>query len=126
MKLTAKGEPNCTAKLLPQLYSELRHPAAQRLARERPGRTLQATALVREAWLRLDHTGNHRWNGRAHFFAAAEAMRRILADNARRKQRVRHGGDCERGEMDDLEIAAPLPDDDLWCSQNEIKSSRMR
>lgn len=99
---------------MPQLYTELRRLAAQRLAHERPGQTLQATALVHEAWLRLDNTGNHRWNGRAHFFAAAaEAMRRILVDNARRKQRLKHGGDCERVEMEADELCAPIPDDDL-------------
>ena len=106
--------PNSSAELLPTLYAELRQLAATRLARERPGQTLQATALVHEAWLRLDNTGNHRWNGRAHFFAAAaEAMRRILVDNARRKQRCKHGGNSERVPIDTLEIAAPLPDDEL-------------
>jgi RNA polymerase sigma factor (TIGR02999 family) len=106
--------PNSSAELLPLLYTELRQLAAHRLAHERPGQTLQATALVHEAWLRLDHNGDHRWNGRAHFFAAAaEAMRRILIDNARRKLRSKNGGGCERMELDAMDIAAPLPDDEL-------------
>jgi RNA polymerase sigma factor (TIGR02999 family) len=106
--------PNSSGELLPQLYAELRKLAAHRLARERPGQTLQATALVHEAWLRLENSPNQKWNGRAHFFAAAaEAMRRILVDNARRKQRLKHGGGGERVEIEAVELAAPLPDEQL-------------
>ena len=101
-------------ELLPQLYAELRKLAARRLARERPGQTLQATALVHEAWLRLQNSDNHPWNGRAHFFAAAaEAMRRILVDNARRKQRLKNGGQLERVEIQTEELASPIPDEEL-------------
>jgi RNA polymerase sigma factor (TIGR02999 family) len=113
-----RGEPRTAEQLLPLVYAELRHLAAQKLSRERPGQTLQATALVHEAWLRLvgsEQEGNEpRWDGHRHFFgAAAEAMRRILIENARRKARVRHGGGGERVSLDEVEIASPLPDDDL-------------
>jgi RNA polymerase sigma factor (TIGR02999 family) len=103
------GDPHAAAQLLPLVYDELRRLAAQRLARENPGQTLQATALVHEAYLRLigDERGQH-WDGRSHFFAAAaEAMRRILIDNARRKNRPKHGGDRRRVTGD---VAAPRPE----------------
>jgi RNA polymerase sigma factor (TIGR02999 family) len=91
-----------TETLLPVVYAELRKLAAQKMAREKPGQTLQPTSLVHEAFLRLVGNGKEQWHGTPHFFAAAaEAMRRILIENARRKQRVRHGGDLERVEMDD-------------------------
>ena len=109
-------------EILPLLYTELRKLAAQRLARERPGQTLQATALVHEAWLRLDNTGAHQWNGRAHFFAAAaEAMRRILVDNARHKLRVKHGGGAESVSLEDMEIAAPMSDGDLLALDEALQ-----
>jgi RNA polymerase sigma factor (TIGR02999 family) len=103
------GDPHAAAQLLPLVYDELRRLAAQRLARENPGQTLEATALVHEAYLRLigDERGQH-WDGRSHFFAAAaEAMRRILIDNARRKIRPKHGGDRRRVAGD---VAAPKPE----------------
>jgi RNA polymerase sigma factor (TIGR02999 family) len=105
-------------ELLPLVYTELRHLAAQKLSKEKPGQTLQATALVHEAWLRLvgaEQEGNEpRWDGRRHFFgAAAEAMRRILVERARHKARVRHGGGCERVDVDQVELACALPDEDL-------------
>ena len=104
-------------QLLPLDYDELRKLAAARLAHEKPGQTLQATALVHEAYLRLagGAQAGKTWDGRGHFFAAAaEAMPRILVDAARRKQRLRHGGDLERDELDDdLEIAAPEFREDL-------------
>jgi RNA polymerase sigma factor (TIGR02999 family) len=94
------GDPRAAAQLLPLVYDELRRLAAQKLAQERPGQTLQATALVHEAYLRLVGTGGPSWDCRGHFFAAAaEAMRRILVENARRKQRLKHGGDLKRVEM---------------------------
>ncbi len=95
------GDPNAAGKLLPLVYEELRKLAAQRLAQERPGQTLQATALVHEAYLRLvDGERPGGWNGRGHFFgAAAEAMRRILVDNARRKGAEVHGGGRQRVEL---------------------------
>ena len=96
-----RGEPKAAEELLPLVYDELRRLAASKMASELPGQTLQPTALVHEAWLRL--TGSeHRWNGRTHFFAtAAEAMRRILVDNARRKRPRRHGGQMARVDVDD-------------------------
>ena len=88
------GDPRAAEELLPLVYDELRQLAAVKLAREKPGQTLQPTALVHEAYLRVVGPKDHGWDGRAHFFAAAaEAMRRILIDNARRKARLRHGGD---------------------------------
>src|SRR5437588_9039689 len=89
------GDPHAAAQLLPLVYNELRMLAAQRLAQEKPGQTLQATALVHEAYLRLvGEKPNRHWDRRGHFFAAAgEAMRRILVENARRKKRGKHGGD---------------------------------
>src|SRR5262245_38274666 len=97
------GDPHAAAELLPLVYDELRRLAGQRLARENPGQTLEATALVHEAYLRLVASGDasaprdQHWHGRGHFFAAAaEAMRRILIDNARRKNRPKHGGDHRR------------------------------
>jgi RNA polymerase sigma factor (TIGR02999 family) len=98
------------AELLPLVYEELRKLAAAKLARENPGQTLQATALVHEAYLRL--AGDQRFDGRGHFFAAAaEAMRRILVDAARRKKAAKHGGDRGREGLDG--VAAPIPDDEL-------------
>src|ERR1700732_290400 len=89
-----QGDPQAAEQLLPLVYNELRKLAAQRLAQEKPGQTLQATALVHDAYLRLVGADSaQHWNSRGHFFAAAaEAMRRILIDNARRKRRVKHGG----------------------------------
>jgi RNA polymerase sigma factor (TIGR02999 family) len=108
-----RGEPRAAEELLPLVYTELRRLAAQKLSRENPAQTLQATALVHEAWLRLVHE-QYRFNGRRHFFlAAAEAMRRILVENARRKQSLKHGGHLQRVDATDLDIASPLPDDQL-------------
>jgi RNA polymerase sigma factor (TIGR02999 family) len=110
-----QGDPHAASQLLPLVYEELRHLAAQKLAHEAPGQTLQATALVHEAYVRLvDVEKAARWNSRGHFFAAAaEAMRRILVENARRKHRHKHGGGRARVELDGIEIAAPTPSDDL-------------
>ena len=109
-----RGEAQSSAELLPLVYDELRHMAAHKLSRERPGQTLQATSLVHEAWLRIAGSHNQPWDGKTHFFAAAaEAMRRILVENARRKQRLKHGGGCQRVEVDTVDLACPLPDDDL-------------
>ena len=105
-----RGDPQAAGQLLPLVYDELRRLAAQKLAQEKPGQTLQATALVHEAYLRLlDSERGQDWNGRGHFFAAAaEAMRRILVDNARRKRRPKHGGDQKRLPLD--AIALPVED----------------
>jgi RNA polymerase sigma factor (TIGR02999 family) len=109
-----QGDPQAAEQLLPLVYDELRMLAAQRLAQEKPGQTLQATALVHEAYLRLVGVdGTQRWNSRGHFFsAAAEAMRRILIDSARRKRRVKHGGDHNRVDLDqDCSVADAVSDD---------------
>src|ERR1700757_1958073 len=105
-----QGDPHAAEQLLPLVYDGLRQLAAQKLAQEKPGQTLQATALVHDAYLRLvDVEKAQHWNSRGHFFAAvAEAMRRILVDNARRKQRPKHGGQRQRVELDDV---VRLPDD---------------
>ncbi len=105
-----RGDPRAAEQLLPLVYEELRRLAARRLAQEKPGQTLQATALVHEAYLRLlDAERGRDWNSRGHFFAAAaEAMRRILVDNARRKRRPKHGGDQERIPLD--AVALPVED----------------
>lgn len=109
------GDPLAADQLLPMVYEELRKLAAAKMAQEMPGQTLQATALVHEAWLRLGGMETPQaWNSRGHFFgAAAEAMRRILVDAARRKGRRRHGGGLERVPVDEIEIAAALPEDRL-------------
>jgi RNA polymerase sigma factor (TIGR02999 family) len=115
-----QGEAKAASRLLPLVYDELRRLAAQKLAQERPGQTLQATALVHEAYLRLvaspgntSGEGSH-WDGRRHFFAAAaEAMRRILIENARRKQRRKHGGGRQGQELEADLVAAPEPDEQL-------------
>ncbi len=109
-----QGQPHAAEELLPVVYTELRRLAAHKLAQERPGQTLQATALVHEAWLRLTESGGQTWKDRAHFFgAAAEAMRRILVEVARRKQARKRGGAGARVDLDGLEIAAPIPDERL-------------
>jgi RNA polymerase sigma factor (TIGR02999 family) len=110
-----EGEPSAAEALLPLVYDELRNLAAQRMAQENPGQTLQATALVHEAYLRLvDVEQRQRWDGRGHFFAAAaEAMRRILVERARRKKAVKHGGGRQRVDAATAAIVAPESDDDL-------------
>ena len=107
--------------LLPLVYDELRHLAAARLALERPGQTLQATALVHEAWLRLAGAGQEHWQGRRHFFgAAAEAMRRILTENARRKRRPKHGGELQRVDLAQIELPSPMPDEELLALDSAL------
>jgi RNA polymerase sigma factor (TIGR02999 family) len=109
------GDVRAAEHLLPLVYNELRKLAAQRLAREKPGQTLQATALVHEAYVRLVEVdeSNH-WDSRGHFFAAAaEAMRRILVDQARRKRRPKHGGDRRRIDFDDALSVCPEANDDV-------------
>jgi RNA polymerase sigma factor (TIGR02999 family) len=108
-----QGNPNAAEELLPLVYDELKKLAAQKMAQEAPGHTLQPTALVHEAWLRLmGDDKQNRFQNRAHFFsAAAESMRRILIDRARRKRAARHGGDQERVELEELNLSA-IPEDD--------------
>jgi RNA polymerase sigma factor (TIGR02999 family) len=110
-----QGDPHAAAQLLPLVYDELRKLAAQKMAQEAPGQTFQATALVHEAYLRLvDVEEAQHWNSRGHFFAAAaEAMRRILIEQARRKRRPKHGGDRRRIDLDDAQSVAEAPCDDL-------------
>jgi RNA polymerase sigma factor (TIGR02999 family) len=119
LEAAQQGDPTAAEQLLPLVYEELRRLAAQKMARESPGHTLQPTALVHEAWLRLTGNSNQKWDGRSHFFgAAAEAMRRILIDRARRKQAQRHGGGELPVVLDQVEIAAPEKDED-WLRLNE-------
>ncbi|MCO6042749.1 ECF-type sigma factor [Aeoliella sp. ICT_H6.2] len=110
-----RGDPSAADELLPLVYDELRRLAAARLSQEKPGQTLQATALVHEAYLRLvKGNPDQNWNGRAHFFgAAAEAMRRIMVENARRRARIKRGGNRKWEELDISSIAAPQECDDL-------------
>jgi RNA polymerase sigma factor (TIGR02999 family) len=108
------GDPTAADQLLPLVYDELRRLAAAKIAQEKPGQTLQPTALVHEAWLRLVGSENQLWENRAHFFAAAaEAMRRILIEKARRRQRLRHGGGQERVDLDEIATIAPESDERL-------------
>jgi RNA polymerase sigma factor (TIGR02999 family) len=112
-----QGDPHASEQLLPLVYNELRELAAQKLAQEKPGQTLQATALVHEAYLRLvDVATAPHWDSRGHFFAAAaEAMRRILIDNARRKQAEKHGGGWQRHELLEAELAIDSTGDELFA-----------
>jgi RNA polymerase sigma factor (TIGR02999 family) len=115
LQAVEQGDPHAAERLLPLVYDELRLLAAQKLAREAPGQTLDATALVHEAYLRLVGPGEEQpWDSRGHFFAAAaEAMRRILVETARRKGRRKHGGDRGRRELDPSAVAAPEVSEDL-------------
>jgi len=108
------GDVKAVNELLPLVYEELRRLAAQKMSQERPGQTLQPTALVHEAYLRLVGSEDQNWSGRTHFYnAAAEAMRRILVDNARRKQRIKHGGGQQKVSLTDADPAIIGPSDDL-------------
>lgn len=110
----ARRESRSAAELLPLVYDELRHLAAHRLAQEQHAHTLQPTALVHEAWLKLAGANEQTWQGRQHFYAAAaESMRRILVDRARRRHTVKRGGGMDAVELDESEIAAPLGDEML-------------
>ena len=109
-----QGDAKVENELLPLVYEELRRLAAQKMSQELPGQTLQATALVHEAYVRLVGQQVQDWNGRTHFFtAAAQAMRRILIDNARRKQRLKHGGGHQKIDLQDIQPAIKAPSDDL-------------
>lgn len=109
-----RGEGHSSEELLPLVYEELRRLAAWHMAKEQPGQTLQATALVHEAWLRVSGDQNQHWDSRRHFFAAAaENMRRILVDRARRKQAVRHGGGLHRTELDEVTLPTAVSDDEV-------------
>jgi RNA polymerase sigma factor (TIGR02999 family) len=111
-----QGDPAAADQLLPLVYEELRKLAAHRMANEAAGQTLQPTALVHEAWLRLVGEQNPKFANRAHFFAAAaEAMRRILIDNARRKRAVRHGGGQQRVDVEQVQLVSPTHEDQLFA-----------
>lgn len=112
LQAVGQGDGRASEELLPLVYNELRQLAAARMAQEAAGQTLQPTALVHEAWLRLVGDGDRTWQNRAHFFgAAAEAMRRIMIENARRKSRLKRGGGQARLNIEDLELAGTTPDD---------------
>lgn len=114
LEAAQQGDPTAADQLLPLVYEELRRLAAHKMANEAAGQTLQPTALVHEAWLRLVGNEKQKWDGRAHFFAAAaEAMRRILIDRARRKRAVRHGGNQQRLDIQEDDLASPTDDDQL-------------
>ena len=117
------GDPNATEELLPLLYEELRRLAALRLAEEKPGQTLQATALVHEAYVRLvGGPSDQQWNSRGHFFAAAaEAMRRILVEQSRRKNRVRHGGELRRVDFDSQLQISDVADKNLLALDEALQ-----
>ena len=117
-----RGEPGAAEELLPLVYDELRRLAAQNLSHEKPGQTLQATALVHEAWLRLVRKDERKWNGSRHFFyAAAQAMRRILTENARRKHRLIHGGQMQRVNLEDIAPASPMKPDELLALDEALE-----
>jgi len=116
------GDAKAADELLPLVYEELRKLASYKMANEAPGQTLQPTALVHEAWLRLSGNQNQKWDGRGHFFAAAaEAMRRILIDKARRKKALRHGGELHRTEVDLGNLTAPAEDDELLAVNEALE-----
>ncbi|MCH8995016.1 MAG: hypothetical protein IH959_08650 [Chloroflexi bacterium] len=123
-----QGDPSATEQLLPLVYEELRKLAAARLSQESPDQTLQATALVHEAYLRLVDTEKaQHWDSRGHFFAAAaESMRRILVDQARRKQTERRGGGLKRHALEHVEIATPEPSLDVIAIDEALAESTFR
>jgi RNA polymerase sigma factor (TIGR02999 family) len=116
------GDAKAANELLPLVYEELRKLAAWKMAHEPPGQTLQPTALVHEAWLRVVGAENQRFDSRGHFFAAAaEAMRRILIDNARRKQALRHGAGQVRVDVEEIDLAAPVEEDQLLAIDEALE-----
>lgn len=120
------GDLNAADELLPLVYDELRRLAAIRMAKEKPGQTLQATALVHEAWLQLAGNQDASWNGRNHFFkAASEAMRRILIAKARRKKREKHGGRIARVPLDQVELASDADPDTLLLVAEALEKLEM-
>jgi len=116
------GDPTAADELLPLVYDELRSLAAQRMANERPGQTLQATALVHEAWLKLSSSTEQQWKNRRHFFgAAAESMRRILIDRARKRNRTRHGHGLQRVDLAEIDVASSASDEQLLAVDEVLK-----
>ena len=122
LEAARRGDAEAADQLLPLVYEELRRLAAHKMAQENPGQTLQPTALVHEAWLRLAGDENRKWNDRTHFFAAAaEAMRRILVDNARRKGAQRHGGGQLRVELPEIACAVAENDDQVLAVNEALE-----
>jgi len=122
-----QGDPKATEELLPLVYEELRKLAAHKMANEAPGQTLQPTALVHEAWLRLVGNQEQKWDSRGHFFgAAAEAMRRILIENARRKRAQRHGGGQAKLDLAEIQVAAPAKDEELLAVHDALEKFAAR
>ena len=122
LQSVVKGDSQAADQLLPLVYEELRRLAAQRMANEAAGHTLQPTALVHEAWLRLAGAEKQRWDGRGHFFAAAaEAMRRILIEKARSKKALKRGGNVERINLDDVDVAALADGDTLLLINDALE-----
>lgn len=121
LSLVEQGDPTAAEQLLPLVYDELRQLAASKIAQEKPGQTLQATALVHEAYLRLAEDSPQQWKSRRHFFAAAaEAMRRILVENARRKGAIKRGGDQQRLDLDAIDVAAPERSEELLAVNDAL------
>ena len=125
LEAVERGEAQAADQLLPLVYAELRRLAAHKMAQENPSQTLQPTALVHEAWLKLVGQENRRWQDRNQFFAAAEAMRRILTDNTRRKHRQRHGGGQRPMELDDDAVATEADDQVLAVDEALEKFARL-
>ncbi len=118
-----EGSPAASEELLPLVYDELRRLASVRMAQESAGQTLQPTALVHEAWLQLNGAGDRNWENRAHFFgAAADAMRRILIDKARRKSRLKHGGGQSRLDIAEVDLASTAPDDNVLLIHEAVEA----
>jgi RNA polymerase sigma factor (TIGR02999 family) len=123
LQAMSQGDAQASEQLLPLVYEELRRVAVARMAQEAAGQTLQPTALVHEAWLRLVGDGDRTWQNRAHFFgAAAEAMRRILIENARRRSRLKRGGDLARVDIADVDVAAATPDDKVLLINEALQA----
>jgi RNA polymerase sigma factor (TIGR02999 family) len=125
LEAIGRGNGHASDELLPLVYSELRRHAAKRMAQEAAGQTLQPTALVHEAWLRMFGDGGCRWQNRAHFFgAASEAMRRILIENARRKSRLKRGANPVRVDLDDVDVAATTPNEKILLIDEALERLR--
>src|SRR3974377_420635 len=121
LEAVGAGDKHAAEELLPLVYDELRRLATSRMAQQPPGQTLQATALVHEAWLKLVGSGRQHWESRRHFFsAAAEAMRHILIDRTRKRQSERHGGGQQRVDIDEIEVVAPVEEDELLALNEAI------
>lgn len=121
LEAVQRGEPHAAEQLLPLVYDELRRIAAYKMAQESPGHTLQPTALVHEAWLRMIGSGNERFDGRAHFFAvAAEAMRRILVESARRKHSLKCGSGARREELKETDLVMTVPSEEILAVDDAL------